>query len=129
MSCTMTHHHKLDAEGRGRCSVPMFMGGGSAGFCDETAYGERLPTRIHIQHYPGGYREWAEDGGYTGHVPGLACPRHSGPKTRVFKDGSAWCAVRPDFINLQESDAGFGDTPEAARAALAKVAVPAVGAA
>jgi hypothetical protein len=31
-------------------------------------------------------------------------------KIRVFKDGSAWCAVLPGFVNLQESVAGFGDT-------------------
>jgi hypothetical protein len=30
---------------------------------------------------------------------------------QVFKDGSSWCAVGADFINLQESDAGFGSTP------------------
>jgi hypothetical protein len=34
-------------------------------------------------------------------------------------DGNAWCAVHPDFVNLQESDAGFGATKEEARAALA----------
>lgn len=28
----------------------------------------------------------------------------------VQKDGNSWCATRHDFINLQESDAGFGDT-------------------
>lgn len=33
---------------------------------------------------------------------------------RVFKDGNAWCAVRPDFINLQESPSGWGDDPEEA---------------
>lgn len=27
-----------------------------------------------------------------------------------FKDGSHWCCVRPDFVNLQESIAGFGLT-------------------
>ena len=27
-------------------------------------------------------------------------------------DGDQWCATRKDFINLQESDAGFGDTME-----------------
>lgn len=27
-----------------------------------------------------------------------------------FKDGSHWCCVRPDFINLQESITGFGLT-------------------
>jgi hypothetical protein len=26
-------------------------------------------------------------------------------------DGNAWCATRHDFVNLQESPAGFGDTP------------------
>ena len=36
------------------------------------------------------------------------------------KDGSAWCATRSDFINLQESPAGFGDTALEAMAALAK---------
>ena len=60
------------------------------------------------------------DGRYSGYVPRLACPRHGGPDSRVFKDGSAWCAVYSDFINLQESPAGFGDTPEEARAALEK---------
>lgn len=32
----------------------------------------------------------------------------------VFPDGSAWCAVGAGFMNLQESDAGFGDTPNLA---------------
>ena len=27
-----------------------------------------------------------------------------------FKDGDQWCCVGGDFINLQESPAGFGDT-------------------
>jgi hypothetical protein len=26
-----------------------------------------------------------------------------------FKDGNKWCCVNGDFINLQESPAGFGD--------------------
>ena len=30
---------------------------------------------------------------------------------KVFLDGSSWCATKGDFINLQESDAGFGETP------------------
>jgi hypothetical protein len=42
----------------------------------------------------------------------------------VYRDGNAWCAVGPHFIDLMKSDAGFGDTPEAAvddlRGALAK---------
>ena len=118
MSCMMTHHQKPDADGRGRCSVPMLMGGGPAGFCDEPAFGER-PDAVTHSRWDG--FEWREDGLYSGFVPGLACVKHGGPKTRAFKDGSTWCAVRANFVNLQESDAGFGDTPAAARAALAAV--------
>jgi len=36
------------------------------------------------------------------------------------KDGAAWCATRSDFIDLQASPAGFGDTALEAMAALAK---------
>lgn len=32
----------------------------------------------------------------------------------IRKDGSAWCAVDQDFVNLQESEAGFGDSPVSA---------------
>ena len=38
--------------------------------------------------------------------------------TCFFKDGSAWCCVFGDFVNLQESPAGFGDTSDAALADL-----------
>ena len=31
-----------------------------------------------------------------------------------FKDGNAWCCVRGDFTNLQESPAGFGETMDVA---------------
>ena len=33
-------------------------------------------------------------------------------ETRIIlkKDGNQWCATYSDFINLQESEAGFGDT-------------------
>lgn len=33
---------------------------------------------------------------------------------RIFKDGDQWCCVGPGFINLQESPAGFGPTPQTA---------------
>jgi hypothetical protein len=36
----------------------------------------------------------------------------------VKKDGNAWCAFYDDFVNLQESPAGFGDTPQEAVNAL-----------
>ena len=33
----------------------------------------------------------------------------------VSMDGDAWCAVRNDtFVDIQESDCGFGDTPQSA---------------
>lgn len=114
----MQHHKELDSNGIGKCSVPMWGGGCPSGFCDRPAYGERLPTRYFRNYSSGG--EFAEDGGYAGYVPALACSVHGGPKSRVFKDGSAYCAVWPDFINLQESSAGFGDTPALARAELEK---------
>lgn len=31
-----------------------------------------------------------------------------------FKDGNQWCCVFGDFINLQESPAGFGESFDAA---------------
>lgn len=30
---------------------------------------------------------------------------------RIFRDGNAWCAIAPGFVNLHESEAGFGPTP------------------
>lgn len=32
----------------------------------------------------------------------------------IFRDGTAWCAVGPQFIDLMASDTGFGDTLETA---------------
>lgn len=31
---------------------------------------------------------------------------------KLFVDGDSWCAVQDNFINLMESPAGFGATPE-----------------
>lgn len=117
MARLSNRHRELDAEGRGSCSVPMWMNGMPAGFCDKTAYGERPQC----QEWRAATGEvFRYDHKYSGYVPALACPAHGGPATRVFKDGDKFCAVDPDFVNLQESPAGFGDTPEEARAALAK---------
>lgn len=41
-------------------------------------------------------------------------------KATLTRDGNAWCATRYDFINLQESPAGFGDTCLEALASLCK---------
>lgn len=35
-----------------------------------------------------------------------------------FRDGNKWCCVNGDFVNIQESPAGFGDTFDAALADL-----------
>jgi len=111
-------HQELDETGRGLCSVPMWMDGCPAGFCDEEAYGERPESPTYRDGWTG--ELYRRDGRYNGYVPGLACIGHGGPRSRVFKDGDQYCAVFPDFQNLQESPAGFGTTPEEARAALAK---------
>jgi hypothetical protein len=109
-------HLEVNEEGVGKCSVPMWCGGAPADFCDEPAYGERPPGETWMNYAAN--ERMRIDGRYNGYVPGLACVGHGGPRSRVFKDGSAWCAVFPDFVDLQESPAGFGDTPEAARAEL-----------
>lgn len=116
---TLSQHHKeLNELGEGCCSVPMWSGGMPSGFCDRPAYGER-PFSPERMNYCSGQMQ-RDDNRYNGYVPGLACSCHGGPNSRVFMDGNAWCAVLPDFINPQESPAGFGNTPEEARANLAK---------
>jgi hypothetical protein len=104
----------------GTCKCPMWSGGGPAGLCGEPAYSEyidgpmwwnaaqRTTMRLNRQYY-------------SGYVSGPACPRHGGAQEdgpRVYKDGTGpnprggmsidmWCAVYPDFENLQESPAAF----------------------
>lgn len=99
----------------GKCSVPMWCVGVPAGFCDEPAFGERPPGTS--------YRRWdgfeyRDDGLYAGYVPGLACPKHGGPKLVTQKDGDAWMAALPGFTNLQECETGWGDTEKEAAANL-----------
>lgn len=48
------------------------------------------------------------------------CPDWWNTDINVFKDGSAWCATRDGFIDLQVSIAGFGDSPKNAVADLIK---------
>jgi hypothetical protein len=99
----------------GKCSVPMWMGGGPAGFCDQPAFGERSDAPTHRRW--DGY-EWRDDGRYPGYVPALACPQHGGPQLVMQQDGNAWMAALPGFTNLQECMTGWGSTPEEARADL-----------
>lgn len=113
MSRISASHENVDANGVGKCSVPMWVNGVPAGFCDKPAYGKQVSCRMIWNACNGQYQR--EDGKYDGYVPALACPGHGGPASRVFKDGDQWCAVSPDFVNLQESSAGFGETPDEAR--------------
>lgn len=48
-------------------------------------------------------------------------PKAPASKPHIKMDGNQWCATWPDFINLQESPAGFGDTPAEAIAELAAI--------
>jgi len=107
---------------QGKCRVPMWMGGCPSGHCDKPAYGHQLPREILEREH--GY------GGPYNRPPycfGHCCPAHGGPKegeVRFFTDGFSargyqmWCAVMPDFENLQESPAGFSENPFEARALL-----------
>jgi len=77
MASCRTHHKELDDSGVGKCSVPMWMGGYPAGFCDEPAYGKPEPYKL-IECADG--RTFRTDGRYDGYVPYLACHAHGGPK-------------------------------------------------
>lgn len=104
MECSK-HHKEVNELGIGKCSVPMWCNGLPAGFCDKPAYSKQTKEDLEFRRATNRYL----------YVPALACPAHGGEKSRVFKDGNSWCAVMPDFVDLQESLAGFGDTPEEAR--------------
>jgi len=113
---TLNQHHKeLNELGEGKCSVPMWMGGCPSGFCDKPAFGFRQAAKTHTRYDGYTYRD---DGLYAGRISGLACPAHGGPKIRYCMDGNMWMASRPNFVNLQESLAGFGESKELALADL-----------
>lgn len=64
-------------------------------------------------------REPQPDYGFTLPVYIAAAPAPSKPEGyRIYKDGNEWCAVGPGFIDLQQSPAGFADTPGGALARL-----------
>jgi len=115
MSGCSEWHRKLNEQGIGKCSVPMWLNGLPAGFCDKEAYGERPNCQMYRDNEN---KLCRTDNRYDGYVPFLACPEHGGPTIRVFKDGDMFCAVRPEFINLQESLAGFGKTKKEAEKSL-----------
>lgn len=77
MASTMKHHHELTNH-KGKCSVPMWMGGSPAGFCDKDAFGEQ--TEAYLSKFP----EW-DKYRQPAYAPGLACPSHGGPKCPGFE--------------------------------------------
>lgn len=93
----------------GKCMVPMWMMGCPSGYCGEKAFGPQLPYDVLLAT-----RAWLRKD--IPYCNGPCCPVHGGPKDGqpiVFEDGLTehgrpmYCAVMPDFINLQESPAGF----------------------
>ena len=109
----------------GKCRVPMFSCDGIPdGYCNKPAHGPQLPLEL-LRHDRG----WDT----SPYCHGTCCPNHGGPKEGapvLFADGNTsegrtmWCAVMPDFENLQESPAGFSGNPLEAiaelRAAIAR---------
>lgn len=101
-ACERQDQHKtLNDQGEGCCGEPMWHNAFPNGFCGKPAYGKR--------EIPGTYPD-----------SGLMCPEHGGPEFRTFMEGDKWCAVMPDFEDLQVSPAGFGDTREEAITELKK---------
>lgn len=105
------------------CRVPMWMGGAPYGFCGKPAFGEQYPREVLARRVP----RYLFEGPPYCHGP--CCPDHGGPREyepRIYQDGCTkegrpmWCAVMPDFINLQESPAGFAGDGNAAIAELMK---------
>ncbi|KKL19505.1 hypothetical protein LCGC14_2464790 [marine sediment metagenome] len=105
--------NELDNQGVGECSKPMWSGMGiPAGHCGKPAYGKQIQGKTFRNRFTN--EIMSVDGRCTLFVPRLACPNHGGPRVRTFMDGNKWCAVKPDFVDLMESPAGFGDTREEA---------------
>jgi hypothetical protein len=105
----------------------MWMMGTPAGFCGEPANGPQLPREVLRDQ-----RGWFDGGPYCF---GPCCPNHGGPRDGepiLFADGYTergyrmWCAVMPDFEDLQVSPAGFDENGNVAitklRSALASPA-------
>lgn len=95
MASFLKWHREL-TNGVGKCSVPMWMGGCPAGFCDEPAYGER-PTCSEFYSYAQG-RRVRSDGKYDGYVPSLACQGHGGPAPLHFGDPCIHCGIPHDDV-------------------------------
>lgn len=77
MSQLSKHNQEL-TNGVGKCSVPMWMCGMPAGFCDKEAYSKRPPSKTWWNYAAN--QQMRSDRRYNGYVPSLACPMHGGEK-------------------------------------------------
>ena len=121
----MLDHNIAKCGVEGKCSVPTFSGGGSDGFCDRPAWGEQYEEGT--KYAPHWWSARDRNGfllnphNRPAYAPSLCCSHHGGPREdqiRFVRDGNMWCAFMPDFVNLQESHAGFGETQDRAEADL-----------
>ena len=93
---SMSKHHQELTNGVGKCSVPMWMGGCPAGFCDKLAYGNRPECKTYYNYAAGEYQRF--DLKYNGYVPGLACESHGGPPPRHQGDPCIYCDTPHDDV-------------------------------
>lgn len=77
-------HRKLNEKGEGKCSVPMWMGGMPAGFCDNISYGEETESHKMNNH-----------GNNFTYIPALACPGHGGPRKENVVNLCTNCKKHP----------------------------------
>lgn len=91
MSALEKHHRDLTS-GVGKCSVPMWMNGCPAGFCDAPAYGEQT------QAYRDRFKYLDPRQVRPAFAPGLACPAHGGPEARHFGDPCIHCGTPHDEV-------------------------------
>jgi hypothetical protein len=94
----------------GKCRVPMWCMGVPSGFCDDEAFGPQLPANVLM---------WGPNRRLP-YCHGPCCPGHG----YTAEGRPMYCAVMPDFEDLQESPAGFSGNPNKAianlRAALSR---------
>lgn len=83
MACLNPHHKELDSNGVGKCSVPMWMHGCPAGFCDEPAYGPQT------KQYKDSFRYMDSRYYRPVYCSGLACQAHGGPTNEQAQSGKA----------------------------------------